>query len=87
MTKEEFLERLKEDKFFENPQELVDYRLPVVQFYIKNYVNAQVMTERGILQLCSLVIPPINADNTADFTSLNMAYISIINNYKKGGIV
>lgn len=37
MNKEAFLQRLTEDKFFSNPDEQIEYRLPVVQWYIDNY--------------------------------------------------
>lgn len=37
ITKEEFLKRLKEDKYFEKPEEMIEYRIPVVQYYLINY--------------------------------------------------
>lgn len=37
ITKEEFELRLKEDKFFEDSQEMANYRLPVLQYFVSNY--------------------------------------------------
>lgn len=37
ITKEEFLKRLKEDKYFEKPEEIIEYRVPVVQYYLTNH--------------------------------------------------
>ena len=39
MTKEEFIQGLKEDKFFDNPEEHMNHRLPYVQFFVNNYVH------------------------------------------------
>lgn len=37
ITKEEFLKRLQEDKNFTKIEELVEFALPVVQYYLNNY--------------------------------------------------
>jgi len=39
MTKELFTERLTENKYCATDQEVLEYKLPVVQFYITNYTN------------------------------------------------
>ena len=39
ITREEFETRLKEDKFFEDCTEFLNYRMPVIAFFIKNYVQ------------------------------------------------
>jgi len=49
MTKQEFIDRLKEGKWFEQPQDLIDYRLPVVQFFLSNYTNTTLMVNGGRL--------------------------------------
>lgn len=47
MTKEEFLKRLQENKQdFTNDEELVDYVLPVLQFYLDNYRTIVVNGEK-----------------------------------------
>ena len=43
MTKNEFLKLLKEDKLLDNPKDLVAYRLPLVQYYLKHYSNNSIM--------------------------------------------
>ena len=39
MSKQEFLRLLKEDKFFDDPNEHVQYRIPVVQYYLDELAN------------------------------------------------
>jgi hypothetical protein len=80
MTREEFIERLEEDKFFENPQEMIDYRLPVVQFYLSNYVNAVIQTPNTLINTKDVTIE-YNKDT--DFTLVNYAFNKIQEKFKK----
>lgn len=83
MTKSEFLDNLKEDKWFDIPQELIDHRLPVVEFYWKNYVNAQVILNGHLYDSKSINI----AYFPEDFILVNKAYNSLRERYDKGEIV
>lgn len=69
LSEKEFLDRLREDKFHENPEEHINYRLPAVQYYLDKFVqiNGQ----------------PINVTivyRAEDFTLVNYAFDSIKNN-------
>ena len=44
MTKEEFIQGLKEDKFFDNPEEHMNHRLPYVQFFVNN-CNTHILSQ------------------------------------------
>ena len=82
MNKQEFLDRLKENKFIENCEELIDYRLPVVQFFLSNYTNS--MLSNGVNTLSSRLINIIPREE--DFTLINQAYMSILELYKQGSL-
>ena len=36
MNEKEFLDGLKEDKWFDKPNELIEYRFSFIQYYLKN---------------------------------------------------
>ena len=78
MSKEEFLDRLKEDKFFENPQELIDYRLPIVQYYLTNYTNVSLMSPDGVFSSKDVTI----VYKPEDFILVNYAYERIKEKFK-----
>lgn len=82
MNKQEFLDRLKENKFSEDCKELIDYRLPVVQFFLTNYSNAMISDGRNALSSRLITIIP----REEDFTLVNQAYMSILELYKQGAL-
>jgi len=79
MTKQEFIDRLKEDKWFDAPQDLIDYRLPVVQFFLSNYTNTTLMVNGGRLIQSNKV--NIQYNKNTDFCLLNQAYESILEQF------
>ena len=84
MTKTEFFDRLKENKWFEQPQDLIDYRLPIVQFYLKNYTNTALMVNGG--RVIQSKEANIVCNKNTDFCLVNQAYESILEQLKKGEI-
>ena len=84
MTKQQFIDRLKENKWFEQPQDLIDYRLPVVQYYLKNYTNTALMVNGGrVIQ--SREVNIVYSQQT-DFVLVNWAYERILEQFEKGEI-
>ncbi len=82
MDKKEFLDNLKENKWFEDPQKLIDHRLPTVQFYLNNYVNVQYVVNGHLFDSKSINIKY----QLQDFTYVNTAYNTIKERYDKGEI-
>lgn len=83
MTKEEFIENIKENKYIEDLELVIKHRLPVVQYYLKNYTN--VIISDGIRILHSNMID-IHYNEEFDFTLVNYAYNEIVQKYKRGEI-
>lgn len=81
MLKEEFIQRIKEDKFFENPKELIEYRLPVVQYYLTNYVNTSLQIDNFVINSKDITI---KYNPLTDFTLVNYAYERILERFKGG---
>jgi hypothetical protein len=73
LNKEEFLKRLQEDTWFDNPKELITYRLPVIQYFLDHIVKAN-MIINGI-PLDPKGIQIIERDE--DFTLVNQAFLSL----------
>lgn len=73
MTKEDFIARLKEDKFFSNPKELIKYRLPVIQFYLTNFTDSIAQINNELFYSKSITIKY----EEEDFTLINQAFESI----------
>jgi len=79
ITKEEFLKRLKEDKFHKKPQQQIDYRLPVVQYYLTNHTNS-VSVVNGVMTSSNLINIKYLPE---DFTLVNQAFDSIKKQFTK----
>ena len=73
MNEKEFLEGLKEDKWFDDPMELIKHRFPYIQYYLKNKTNSQLITPTGMID--SRLIDLILDEN--EYTQINQAFISI----------
>lgn len=73
ITKEEFLKRLKEDKFHTDPQDHIDYRLPVVQYYLTNHTGAISINGESIVSSRFVTIEY----HPLDFVLVNQAFDSI----------
>ncbi len=85
MTKTEFIDRLKENKWFEQPQDLIDYRLSVVEFYLKNHTGTTLLVNNGHTIKSNKI--NIKYNKNTDFCLLNQAYESILEQFKKGEII
>lgn len=84
MTKTEFIDRLKENKWFEQPQDLIDYRLSVVEFYLKNYTSTTLLVNNGHMVQSNKI--NLKYNKNTDFCLVNQAYESILEQFKKGEI-
>ena len=73
MTEQEFLSGLKEDKWFNNPNELIEHRFPFIQYYLKNKTNSQLITPMGIID--SKLVELIYDKN--EYLQINQAFMSI----------
>lgn len=69
MTKEEFIKKLKENKWFDDPQELINYRLPVVQYGLNN-VKANIIVNNQFIDFNNIKI----IYKEEDFTLVNQAF-------------
>ena len=73
MNEKEFLDGLKEDKWFNNPNELIEHRFPFVQYYLKNKTNSQIITPVGIID--SKLVELIYDEN--EYLQINQAFMAI----------
>lgn len=83
MTKEKFIENIKENKYIDDLDKIIEHRLPVVQYFLTNYSNAQVFTNAGIL---NSRLVTIEYNEETDFQLVNYAYNCIVDMYKNGQI-
>lgn len=83
MTKEKFIENIKENKYIEDLDKIIEHRLPVVQYFLTNYSNAQVLTNTGML---NSRLVTIEYNKETDFQLVNYAYNCIVDMYKNGQI-
>lgn len=83
MTKDQFLQTLKEDKFIEDLDKVIEHRLPVVQYFLSNYTNAVI--SNGHHTISSRLITIVYNKDT-DFQLVNYAYNCILNLYKNGSL-
>lgn len=81
MTKDLFLDTLKQNKWFDEPQLLVDYRLPVVQYYLTNNTNGVLLLNGKMIESHKVKIV---YNEQTDFCLVNEAYESILKQFKEG---
>lgn len=75
MNKETLLQRLKEDKFFDNPDELIEYRLPCIQWYLNNIkMNININGQQIDFSKITIVKP-----DDYNFPLMNQAFESLKN--------
>lgn len=84
MTKQEFIDYLKEDQWFDKPQDLIDYRLPVVEHYLKNHTNTTLLVNGGHVIQSNNV--NVKYNEQTDFVLVNQAYENILKQFKEGEI-
>jgi hypothetical protein len=64
MTKEDFLSRLKENKkSFKSVEELIEYQLPVLQYYLSTYGETMINTSNKLVDLRQVTLEPSGAEN------------------------
>lgn len=73
MNEKEFLEGLKEDKWFDKPNELIEHRFPFIQYYLKNKTNSQLITPMGVID--SKLVDLISKED--EYTQINQAFMVI----------
>jgi hypothetical protein len=80
MTKTDFTTALQTDAWFDSPDELIDYRLPVVQYYLSTYTNRLVILNGAMISTrhLNLVYRP------QDFCLVNYAYGEIKKQFNEG---
>ena len=81
MTKEEFLKRLKEDKEFDSPEEMLKYKREVLQYFITNYLNTQIIIPTGTFNLNTLNIVEGGIN---EYELVNYAFIAVKGQVLKG---
>jgi hypothetical protein len=81
MTQTDFASALTTDTWFDCPDELIAYRLPVVQYYLRTYTNAMVMLNMSVM----LSLRDVNIKyRPQDFCLVNHAYEGIKKLFKEG---
>ena len=81
MTREEFLKRLKEDKEFDSPEKMLRYKREVLQYFITNYLNMQIITPTGAFNLNTL---NIMEGGINEYGLVNYAFIAVKGQVLKG---
>jgi hypothetical protein len=80
MTKTDFTTALQTDTWFDCPDELIDYRLPVVQYYLSTYTNRLVILNGAMLSTRHVNI----VYREQDFCLVNYAYGEIKKLFNEG---
>jgi hypothetical protein len=80
MTKTDFTTALQTDAWFDSPDELIDYRLPVVQYYMQTYTNRLIVVNGAMLSTRHVNI----VYREQDFCLVNQAYEYIKNEFNEG---
>ena len=77
ITKEEFIKRLKENKQdFDSLDEKMDYRLPVLQYYITNYSDITMVNNGKQLNTKDMTITI--ADRDLSYQLVNLAFEGLV---------
>ena len=74
MDKNEFIKRLRDNKEFTNPDEMIEHRLPVVQYYLTHYTNAVLIANNRRINSKNITI---EFNRETDFPLLNIAFDGI----------
>lgn len=81
MTPAEFHSALTTDSWFTDPDELIAYRLPVVQYFISNYSHGMLMLNGQMIFARNV---QVKYNPLTDFCLVNFAYESILKLFKEG---
>lgn len=75
ITKQEFEERLNNTKVIDDLEEDIEYKLPVLQYYLKNYINFTIQANDSIINLSE--IPIIRSNKEGEWQLINQAFFKI----------
>ena len=79
ITKEEFESRLKSPKVIDDLEEDIAYKLPVLQYYMKHYVNSFIQTNDKSFNLNE--IPIIRSNKDGEWQLIDQAFYKIRTNF------
>jgi len=73
MNRQEFVKKLKDNTWFDNPEELAKHRLPVIQYYLDSIIDLNIngISLRGLRVIYE----------EKDFALLNQAFESLRKKY------
>lgn len=77
LTKQEFEKRLKEYKFFTDPEVIINYKLPVIQYYLTNISNINLIISQNGKHTPFSSRDIIIEYREEDFALINQAFESI----------
>jgi hypothetical protein len=75
IIKKEFEERLINTKVIDDLEEDIEYKLPVLQYYLKNYINFTIQTNDSIINLNE--IPIIRSNKEGEWQLIDQAFYKI----------
>lgn len=75
ITKQEFEERLNNTKVIDDLEEDIEYKLPVLQYYLKNHVNYVMQIDVEIIRLSE--IPIIRSNKDGEWQLIDQAFHKI----------
>ena len=75
ITKKEFEERLNNTKVIDDLEEDIEYKLPVLQYYLKNYINFTIQNNDSIINLSE--IPIIRSNKEGEWQLIDQAFYKI----------
>lgn len=75
ITKKEFEERLNNTKVIDDLEEDIEYKLPVLQYYLKNYINFTIQNNDSIINLNE--IPIIRSNKEGEWQLIDQAFYKI----------
>lgn len=81
MTNEEFLDELKEDKFFEDIQQQIDHRIAIINHFLANF-SPQIMVNGQLVDFSKITALKPDINDNYNFTLMNQAYEGIKNKFK-----
>lgn len=75
ISKQEFEERLNNTKVIDDLEKDIEYKLPVLQYYLKNYINFTIQNNDSIINLSE--IPIIRSNKEGEWQLIDQAFYKI----------
>lgn len=85
ISKEEFNQRLLDNKTFITIQETIDYRFPVIEYYLKMLSNSSIVINGMLLSSRQINVNVHTLGEDNNFTSLNIAFDGLRKRLNKYG--